>query len=96
MSRYIDADELRCERTDFDTYKDYCLMFDEIDNTQTANVRENVHGEWIIQEVCPPEYHGKHFCSKCGAQALNEGYKEHLSNFCPHCGTDMRGEQNVE
>lgn len=28
----IDKNELRCENTDFDTYNDYCLMFDEINN----------------------------------------------------------------
>lgn len=28
----IDRNELRCERADFDTYNDYCIMFDEIDN----------------------------------------------------------------
>lgn len=33
--RLIDADELRCENADFDTYNDYCLMFDEIDNAPT-------------------------------------------------------------
>lgn len=26
----IDKDALRCEITDFDTHKDYCIMFDEI------------------------------------------------------------------
>ena len=33
--RLIDADDLRCENTDFDTYNDYCTMFDEIDNAPT-------------------------------------------------------------
>lgn len=33
--RLIDGDELRCENADFDTYNDYCLMFDEIDNAPT-------------------------------------------------------------
>lgn len=28
----IDANKLRCENADFDTYNDYCIMFDEIDN----------------------------------------------------------------
>ncbi len=34
--RLIDADDLRCERADFDTYRDYSTMFDEIDNAPTV------------------------------------------------------------
>ena len=33
--KLIDADELRCEREDFDTYFDYSNVFDEIDNALT-------------------------------------------------------------
>lgn len=33
--RIGDLDALRCENTDFDTYKDYCTMFDEIDMAPT-------------------------------------------------------------
>lgn len=33
--RLIDADDLRCENADFDTYNDYCTMFDEIDCAPT-------------------------------------------------------------
>ena len=33
--RLIDADALRCENADFDTYNDYCTMFDEIDIAPT-------------------------------------------------------------
>lgn len=30
-----DLDALRCENTDFDTYNDYCIMFDEIEAAET-------------------------------------------------------------
>ena len=34
--RLIDTDNVKCERTDFDTYHDYCTMFDEVfDNAPT-------------------------------------------------------------
>lgn len=33
--RIGDLDALRCENTDFDTYKDYCIMFDEIEAAET-------------------------------------------------------------
>ena len=38
--RLIDADALRCENADFDTYNDYCTMFDEIDYAPTIPHRE--------------------------------------------------------
>lgn len=33
--RIGDLDALRCENADFDTYKDYCIMFDEIEAAET-------------------------------------------------------------
>lgn len=33
--RIGDLDALRCENTDFDTYNDYCIMFDEIEAAET-------------------------------------------------------------
>ena len=33
--RIGDLDALRCENTDFDTYNDYCIMFDEIEAAPT-------------------------------------------------------------
>ena len=54
----------------------------------TADVRENVRGEWIdfsmsIKGV-PTEA-----CGVCGEWSLGMG-----KNFCPNCGADMRGEAN--
>ena len=53
-----------------------------------ANVREDVHGEWIKERT----FNGLHYvkCNKCG-------YKEHdhvkytRFNFCPNCGARMTG-----
>ena len=46
----------------------------------TADVRENVHGHWT--DDCE--------CSVCGfgVDPITVG-----SNYCPHCGADMRGEK---
>lgn len=99
MSRYIDADKLKehymwwgggftanCK----DGQKEVKKIFDEIIDLQpTADVRENVKGEWQPIEVQP--YFKKHFdtsvvCSVCH----RKGNKRW--NFCPNCGADMRGE----
>ena len=95
MSRYIDADEFSkkmkkqyCENCD--NYQGLkCRAcpngdwLDDIDNQPTADVRENVRGEWIDR--------GKDMtirwqCSECGRKDT------HIYNFCPNCGADMRRE----
>ena len=43
--RLIDSNELRCENADFDTYNDYCLMFDEIDNAPTIIEADKAESE---------------------------------------------------
>lgn len=91
MARYIDADDYRKKWADvFDSaYGDSCCrMFKKsIDEQPTADVRENVHGEWVVDK------YNAEFCSVCGKHPYNDG--EYYvagwdSDFCPHCGADMR------
>ena len=49
-----------------------------------ADVRENVHGEWI-------HYAWSDECSICG---YDTGKYEMGSKFCPNCGADMRGKED--
>lgn len=93
MSRYIDADRLIDDIRPFAEYdsnlnnKDWVRRFEVvIDNQPTADVRENVRGEWIDR--------GKDMtirwqCSECGRRDT------HIYNFCPNCGADMRGDNDV-
>ena len=63
-------------------------------------IRENVHGKWIYQhDDDGNSYYG---CSNCGAKAgcdwesvVYDGRcnEPDMSNFCPNCGADMRGEK---
>lgn len=92
MSRYIDADNLKTVLKTLGNKMTSAgqLMIEEvcmvIDDVLTADVRENVHGEWIVkgQDV---------YCSHCKKES---GYNWHgasaFSNYCPNCGADMRGE----
>ena len=92
MRRYIDADKLRSE-FDYNSGT-YCAAWEFIDKPSdiqflideqpTADVRENVRGEWIDR--------GKDMmlrwqCSECGRRDT------HIYNFCPDCGADMRGDK---
>lgn len=43
--RIGDLDALRCENTDFDTYNDYCIMFDEIKAAETIIEADKAESE---------------------------------------------------
>ena len=60
---------------------------------------ERKRGEWIVWGGMDiPENHGRHICSLCGefapVRCEKPLIKEYLSDFCPSCGADMRGEEN--
>ena len=60
---------------------------------------ERPKGHWIVWGGMDiPENHGRHICSLCGEFAPvryeKPLIKEYLSDFCPSCGADMRGEGN--
>lgn len=59
-----------------------CSYICRIRDIPSADVRENVRGEWLSM-------FGHNVCNKCG-------FKIDIvpTNFCPNCGADMRGEKN--
>lgn len=85
--RYINADTVKelinnglCTDTDAD--KEYaCLLIDAI---PTADVRKNIHGEWLDTT------HGL----KCSACETFQTSGSRYYKFCPICGADMRGRRN--
>lgn len=90
--KYIDADALiTCMKENCDTWKndDMRRGFREcariIFDMPAADVRENVHGEWLYQELIPNDItgtmHGE--CSVCHKVRI-------IDKFCPNCGADMR------
>ena len=90
MSRYIDADALKEQlrngyKQDFFDLPDGVLF--EIDDMPTADVRENVNGEWIRKKDTVQ-------CSQCKAKWIDHTYLIETFRFCPNCGADMRGDKH--
>ena len=100
MPRYIDADFLEKEGWSLHrTYhKDKATIVYEvkaISEINTADVRENVHGEWRTTDAFP------HWlcCTKCYKRLVpNVNWVDEYNiptNFCPNCGADMRFSQHM-
>ena len=89
--RYIDADKLKEELK----HSGYCNnnwldieMY--INNQPTADVRENVRGEWrttYLDHIAMGERPKILYCSICN-QCI-----AYPTNYCPNCGPDMRGDK---
>ena len=96
--RLTDADylhEVFFESAQFDTYKDYSFVLDEIDLSPTIDAVPVRRGHWEkITGMAPPEFHGHYACSICGwcDKRLTTLRREMDYNFCPNCGADMREE----
>lgn len=90
MSRYIDADGIQYTML----YKENWITNtglekqgvwkDDIDKIPTADIRENVRGEWLPDMIYNGEDEWCFFeCSNCKYKA-----DKHY-NFCPNCGAKM-------
>ena len=90
MSRYIDADKIP-----FFGYEKWKAITtkSQIDRQPTADVRENVRGEW--QRIL---FNGDTDYVKCSHCGMDFEYvdgvcylvaKNELPNFCPNCGAEM-------
>ena len=67
---------------------------DALENASTFELKRET-GEWKPYIYVDPDdwYQDKEIryrCSKCGAEVINK------SNFCPNCGTDMKGKRNED
>lgn len=96
MSRYIDADKIEYEDMlrprGNGNYEECQIAYrDQIDDIPTADVRENVKGEWQITDAYPHNV----YCSNCHKKFAQTHWAvwEDGSlprNYCPNCGADMR------
>lgn len=57
----------------------------DIDEAPTVEAKEVVHGEWILRHIGAGHMWE---CSVCHKRP--DIYVKKDTNFCPHCGADMR------
>ena len=98
MRRYIDADKLTeafvkaaKQVGNIGDQIAFRMMINEI---PTADVRENVRGEWVTPTEKVYSIDGEDItsaykeCNRC-----HKVYVRTNDNFCPNCGADMRGDK---
>ena len=112
--RYIDADWIiqKLERWRgqlAETYgenDEYVLCLGEVlmklDDAPTADIRENVRGEWLPHPN--KSFREWDVCSACGTGCKRREYGIHANGkkwlteynypFCPNCGAEMGGDNN--
>ncbi len=83
MRRYIDADNLPRHGN-----RGGVVYWRDIEAQPTADVRENVRGEWILTGEIEEVRAEVTKCSVCGCETWGGGH------FCCGCGADMRGDKS--
>ena len=95
MGRLIDADEYEKRIKPYDTedVMDKALYNFAHEKLITTSTAQKI-SKWINQDE------GSFYpisCSNCHKEPLLDTYGNYVfSNYCPHCGADMRGDQNAD
>ena len=85
---------------DYNIDIDY-VTAEDIMSIPSADVRENIHGEWIKIQSGDKDFPESIVCSKCKNENSHLVFNEHeepigkvfiTSKYCPNCGADMRGD----
>lgn len=81
MTEYISKE---VARRIIDSERSKEQMIRMLEQTPTADVRENKRGEWLYEQLIPNDITGHMYgeCSICHKVRI-------IDNFCPNCGTEM-------
>lgn len=90
--RYIDADKLKKNLTipSASIIEIGKAITAQIDDQPTADVRENVSGEWLHEPYINNTWVQR--CSNCFHVAMISSKEECPYNYCPKCGAQMKGD----
>lgn len=102
MSKLINAEDLRnamyheafekeskMQKWESGCWIRYKLFENVLDAMPSADVRENIHGEWIMLTDGMNFY--AYECSVCHKVCAYYSQENSKYDFCPNCGADMRG-----
>ena len=95
MRRYIDITDIEIP-SDENDYDELVAFADAIARQEIMELPERKKGKWYKPTgMMPPEYAGRYRCSECDGFAMHDwkSHREVLTDFCPNCGADMKGEQ---
>ena len=97
MERYINAGKLKAHYSWWENgseeYREFKQIFDTIIDVQpTADVVERKKGKWIAVKIGNGDT--RYTCSECGASYECDSRDAWDFNFCPNCGSEMKGEKN--
>ena len=94
MPRYIDAERFKLWLQENYVLYDGDRYFNDIDAQPTADVVERKRGKWEISIN-----NSEGICSVCHYKIYGRPYNNTYLivpyNYCPNCGADMRGEDDV-
>ncbi len=69
-----------------------CALMRWLDKVEAVEAEPVRHGRWIHDET------GANYCSECNEYPYDDG-EFHLvwhTNYCPHCGAKMDGEEHSD
>lgn len=103
MSRYIDAEKLKCSiDSETDSIFDWDMTIEElyynlcelVDDEPTADVQEVKHGYWIPER--DPDENSRIQCYHCSICDDDFHYIGAFiaTKYCPNCGARMDGDNN--
>lgn len=87
MKEYIEREAIRNELYDMDAIT--MMGVAAINNFPAADVKEVVHGKWIVEQDSMGW--NTHVCSECGCTKRTDTHVSLGWKFCPMCGADMDG-----
>lgn len=87
MARYIDAEKINLPEGFFNTVDNVPKFYEWVETLPTADVRENVHGKWLMSDESKLR---PYMCSRCGSlYDVDTVMGKIVWNYCPNCGAVM-------
>lgn len=93
--QFIDSEEL--DVADWIQHRNFVQNMSDIDRQTILSLpsaQPRMKGKWLREKYTDGGWYYR--CSNCNTEPLRDKWTKHevLSDYCPWCGADMRGEQD--